>query len=74
MISCKDISRLVTDFLEGALSFMTRVQFRMHLLLCPDCKCHVEKIGMMTRSLGSLPADDEFPPHLDPIFETLKEE
>jgi hypothetical protein len=74
MINCKDISGLVTDFGEGALGFMTRVQFRLHLLFCPDCKRHVEKIGMMTRYLGSLPVDEEFPPHLNPAFETLKEE
>lgn len=38
MLSCKDISENATNHLEGELSFSTRLQLRMHLLICKACR------------------------------------
>ena len=37
MLSCKDVSRLVSESLDRKLPFMQRLRVRVHLLLCGVC-------------------------------------
>ena len=37
MLSCKDVSRLVSESLDRKLPFMQRLQVRVHLLMCGFC-------------------------------------
>lgn len=37
MLSCKEVSRLVSDSLDRDLPFMQRLAVRIHLMMCRTC-------------------------------------
>ncbi len=57
MLTCQQLTELVTDYLEGRLSFMERVSFQMHLGMCGHCREYLRQMKMTVRTLGKLPAE-----------------
>ena len=53
MPTCRDMSELVTDYLERALPARTRVEMRWHLALCGACRSYFaqmrETVGLLAR-------------------------
>ena len=41
MLNCQQLTELVTDYLEGRLSFMTRLRFHMHVGMCSHCRAYL---------------------------------
>ena len=64
MLTCKEITELVTDYAEGNLSFMDRIRFRMHIGMCRNCRRYVRQVKATAAALGMLP-----PPELPPDLE-----
>lgn len=44
MLTCQQLTELVTDYLEGNMSFWRRMQFRMHLAMCKHCSAFLEQM------------------------------
>lgn len=63
MLTCKEITELVTAFAEGQLGLMDRVRFRLHISMCPNCRAYVRQLRITARALGRLP-EPEIPPDL----------
>lgn len=63
MLTCKQITELVTAYAEGQLRFMDRLRFRLHLGMCTHCKTYVRQLQVTARTLGKLP-EPEIPPDL----------
>jgi predicted anti-sigma-YlaC factor YlaD len=55
MLTCRELTELVTDYLEGRLSFGKRVQFRMHVGMCRHCREYLRQMKQTIRMLGKLP-------------------
>jgi len=55
MPSCQELTELVTDYLEGEMSFSGRVRFKLHVAMCPSCKRYIDQVEVTVDSLGSLP-------------------
>ena len=66
MLSCKEITELVTDYLEGRLSLGQRLRFQLHLGTCRHCRAYLRQMRMTIRVAGRL--SDE------PLPETLQAE
>ena len=49
--TCKQVSRLQSQALEGKLSFAQRAGLRMHLMLCKWCRRYAKQIGFMHKSV-----------------------
>ncbi len=64
MLTCKEITELVTDYAEGNLSFMDRFRFRMHIGMCRNCRQYVRQVKATAAALGKLPPP-ELPPELE---------
>jgi len=64
MLSCKDITELLTEYLEGEMSFADRTQLRAHLLMCSPCQRYVDQLELCIDSCGQLP-----PPAVDESLE-----
>lgn len=57
MLSCRDITEIVTDYLEGRLSFSNRMRFHMHVGMCGPCRAYLRQVRQTVKVLGRLPSD-----------------
>ena len=60
MLTCKELTELVTDYLEGRMSLMQRVSFHLHLGMCDRCRSYLRQMKMTVNTLGKLP-DEPIP-------------
>lgn len=42
MLTCRDVENFLIDYVDDELGFMTRLQFRMHIAMCRDCKKYLQ--------------------------------
>jgi hypothetical protein len=59
-MTCKEITELVTDYLELRLSLRDRLRFRWHLGLCRHCRAFLRQMRATIRIAGRLP-DEPLP-------------
>jgi anti-sigma factor RsiW len=75
MLTCKEITELVTAYAEGDLRLMDRIRFRLHIGMCRNCRTYVRQLRATAKALGKLP-EPEIPPDLQAElmrrFETWK--
>lgn len=64
MQSCEQVTELVTDYLEGRMSFWDRLRFRVHIRLCSACKHYICQMEHSIKTLGQLP-DEPIPPEVE---------
>ncbi len=64
MLSCKEITQLVTEYVEGALSLRDRLRFQLHIGMCRHCRAYLRQMKLTARTLGHLPAP-ELPPEIE---------
>ncbi len=57
MMTCRQLTELVTDYYEGRLSFLARIRFQLHLGLCIHCRRYVRQIWLTIKTLGGLPPE-----------------
>ncbi len=57
MMTCQQLTELITDYLEGRLSFWQRLQFHMHLGMCRHCRAYLRQMRATIHTLGQLPAE-----------------
>lgn len=66
MMTCQQLTELVTDYAEGRLGLLDRARFQLHLGLCHDCREYLRQVRATARALGRLEAPK--------LPETLQEE
>lgn len=54
-MTCVEFVEMVTDYLEGSMSFGKRVRFHLHLGLCFGCRVHLKQMRQTIQALGRLP-------------------
>src|SRR5260370_9797140 len=55
MLSCQEVTELVTDYLEERLSFTQRARFQLHVAMCKNCRRYHRQMRLTIRTLGKLP-------------------
>ena len=60
-LSCRELVRLITDYLEGTLSVRDRRRFDRHLRGCDGCTTYVEQMRQTIRLCGTLTEQDISP-------------
>lgn len=67
VLSCREVSELVTELADGALSPRRRLAVRVHLFLCGMCRAYIDQM-QKTRNLLSgrplTPADAGVEDHI----------
>jgi hypothetical protein len=53
-ITCRELTRATTDFLEHAMSPRARTTFEQHLVVCPYCAFHIQQVRATREVLRSL--------------------
>lgn len=67
MLTCRQMTTLITDYLEGRLPWMERARFRMHVGMCKDCREYLRQMKLSVAVLGSMPPE----PIPDEVMESL---
>lgn len=57
MLTCQQLTELVTDYLEGRLSLREWIRFQMHLGMCRRCRVYLRQMKMTVKTLGKMPVD-----------------
>jgi anti-sigma factor RsiW len=63
MLTCRELTELVTDYVEGRLSFLDRLRFQMHLGMCRHCRAYLRQFKQTIQALGKLPPES-IPPEV----------
>jgi predicted anti-sigma-YlaC factor YlaD len=61
MLTCKELTELATDYLEGDLGFIRRLAIRLHLAMCKHCPTYLRQIELTIQLLRQLPAEPVSP-------------
>ena len=57
MLTCKELTELLTDYLEGRLPFRDRMGLHFHLMMCRHCRAYVRQTKVTLKTLGKLPPE-----------------
>jgi len=60
-LTCRELTELVTDYVEGALPARDRRRFDEHIMTCPPCQEHLDQMRQTIRVLGGLPEESISP-------------
>ncbi len=52
--TCRELTQLITDYWEGALSPADAASFEHHMSQCGPCEDYVEQVRIATLTVGSL--------------------
>lgn len=63
MLTCRDITELITDYIEGRLSLLQRLRFQLHLGMCRHCRAYLRQMKATIWALSILPTEP-VPPEL----------
>ncbi|MEJ7599926.1 MAG: zf-HC2 domain-containing protein [Kofleriaceae bacterium] len=63
MLSCKQITELVTEYLEGRMGLADRMRFQLHIGMCKHCRAYLRQMKTTIAVLGRLP-DESMPDHV----------
>ena len=77
VLTCRELVRLVTDYLEGVLSENDRHRFDAHLASCDGCTTYVAQVRDTIRIAGTLTEESLAPEARDELltaFRTWKHE
>ena len=54
MLSCKEVTRLVSQGLDRELGFAERVKVRVHLAICDGCTNFREQVAFLRKAAAKL--------------------
>lgn len=57
MLSCKEITEKANSYLDQELPFFTRMQVKLHLMMCEHCQRYVNQLRITISTLGKLRKD-----------------
>jgi anti-sigma factor RsiW len=76
-LTCRELVRLVTDYLEGELSETDRRRFDAHIAACDGCTTYIAQVRDTIRITGALSEESLAPETRDELlaaFRTWKHE
>ena len=78
MPSCRDITEHASEYLDRQLTPWQRLGFRLHLMICLNCRRHLDQLKLTIGTLGRLQAKSPPQPpaeqKVQEIVQLLKQE
>jgi anti-sigma factor RsiW len=62
-LTCADIVKLATEYLEGRLRPAERQRFEAHIAICPPCRAFLAQMRATVEIVGAL--EEDVPPELE---------
>jgi hypothetical protein len=72
MLSCKDVTQLISESMDTSLPIGKRIGMRLHLLMCKFCARYERQLLLIRETVRRIAATEEKPG--EPPGETLSEE
>ena len=72
-IACQEMVELVTDYLEGGLSWRERRRFERHIAGCDGCSAYLEEMRRTLRVLGRLDEETISPEARDALLHAFRD-
>lgn len=60
VLTCRELTEVITDYLEGRLSILEWLRFQMHVGMCRHCRAYLRQMRATIGALGS-PGFDPLP-------------
>jgi len=73
MLTCQELTELVTDYLEGHMSLWDRMRFRLHIGMCRPCRTFLHDQKLAIKTLGKMPADPIPPDVRDELLHKFRD-
>lgn len=73
MLSCKELTELATDYLEGDLRWRDRLRVQAHLWMCRHCRKYLDQMRKVIGLLRRLPAEPAPPKLLENLLPQFRE-
>jgi predicted anti-sigma-YlaC factor YlaD len=73
-MNCKEVAEFLSDYLDGTLPLRQRLIFKLHLLLCRDCRNYLASFAETIRLATSqrpMPGADGAPPIPEPLVQAI---
>jgi anti-sigma factor RsiW len=71
-ITCRELVRIITDYLEDALAPNDRERFDAHLAACSGCRAYLEQMRAVISLTGRLAEEDIAPPAREPLLAAFR--
>ncbi len=56
MLTCQELTELVTEYLEKRMRLWDRLRFRLHVGMCRHCRAYLHNQRLAIKTLGKMPA------------------
>ncbi len=57
MLTCQELTDLVTDYLEGRQTLVQRLRFQMHVGMCRHCRAYLRQFKQTICTLARSPRE-----------------
>jgi anti-sigma factor RsiW len=71
-ITCKELTEVLTDYLEGTMSLEDRATLEAHLVLCEGCAIYVEQMRQVISTVRELREDEVEATAPDSLLEAFR--
>jgi predicted anti-sigma-YlaC factor YlaD len=71
-ITCKELTEVLTDYLERTMSLEDRARFDAHLAICDGCVIYVDHMRQVIKTVRELRADDVEATAPDDLLEAFR--
>lgn len=61
MLSCKELANIATDYLEGDTSLLIKLEIRMHLMICHNCRAYLRRLPQAIQLIEKNRAKKQIP-------------
>ncbi len=72
MLSCKDVTRKISQAQDRRLTFRERLSIRLHLLICYACRRFVKQVTILTAVSQRLLSDDSKSGAVDTLTDSAR--
>ncbi|MBK9071936.1 MAG: zf-HC2 domain-containing protein [Myxococcales bacterium] len=57
MLTCQQLTEIITDYTEGRMSWRERFSVQLHLGMCRHCRAYLRQLRTTVKTLGALPPE-----------------
>jgi anti-sigma factor RsiW len=72
-LTCAELVEVVTDYLEGAMPALDRIEFEKHIAMCDGCAIYLEQMRETIRATGMLTEDQVPVPARDELLDIFRD-